>query len=319
MEREDGTVYFKSRAKIELEWVHNYFYTRMEEDTQKERYFFKIFKSQKTMLFEVKSKHEYEEWKRFIVPITINNTFFDDFKVLSYISSGSTARVYKVKEKETSNLYACKRFRKKKLGSNGLELIINEIRIMKALQGHPNILQFVSLFESENSIYLITELCHGGRITKKKKIYRNFEIKHIAETLILVLNYMATKYIVHRDLKPDNILLKYENVPIQQNEIKIIDFGLAVDLEREREDKRIMGTVGYMAPESFSTSYTPTSKVDVYSVGVMLYNALTGTKLFADKDQKQMMQNNRVGQVNYDHDTFKLGDNHSKLNSQGSH
>ena len=316
IEKKDDIVYFKSKGKIELEWIHNHFFIKTEKSSQKERYFFKLFKNQKMIKFEVKNLLEYESWRQLIVSLTINNTFFNDFKVISVIGRGSSAKVYEVRDKKTFNQYACKCFKKKNLKENSLALLINEIRILKRLQGHPNILQFISLFESENSVYLITELCLGGRITKKKMIYSNFELSHIAKTLIHAVDYMSDNSIVHRDLKPDNILLKYKDMSIEQNEIKIIDFGLAVDINREREDKRIMGTIGYMAPELFINIFTLSSKIDIYSIGVILYNALTGTKLFADKDSKQMILNNKDGKVDFDLNTFKIGDNDSKLNSK---
>ena len=314
-ERDRNLITIKSIAKIELQWVHSQFYNR-EGDDGHERLYFSFNKNGKSAIFRVEDKLEYEEWKRLLFIHTIQSNFFEVYKVLSSIGVGSTANVFKIQDSITGQYYACKRFKKSKLVKSAYKYLVNEINVLRKVQGHPNIVKFHGLFESSNSVYIITELCEGGRLIKPQQRYKSFEIAEMAKTLIKLLGYLKKHEIVHRDLKPGNILLKYENQPITQNQIKVIDFGISATKESEHEEYKVLGTVGYMCPESFYMSYLPNHKFDIYSLGVVLYNGITGKKLFMDRTKDKMMINNKRGKVDFFDFHFQAVDKERKLISK---
>ena len=314
-EREKEYITIKSIARIELRWIHCNFYTKEAEDGT-ERFYFNLNKNGKTVIFRVESKLNYEEWKKLLFSLTVQSNFFESYKILSSIGVGSTANTFKAQDKITGQYYACKRFKKSKLTLSSYKSLVNEINVLKMVQGHPNIIRFHGLFESANSVYILMELCEGGRVIKPGLRYKSFEMVEVAKTVIKVLQFLKNLGIVHRDLKPGNILLKARNLPITQNTIKIIDFGIAATKDSEFEEYKTVGTVGYMSPESFYMSYLPNHKFDIYSLGVILYNGITGKKLFQGKTSHNMLVNNKNGKIDFFDFHFQAIDKNCKLISE---
>lgn len=335
LSRENDMIVVNSLARIELQWTHTQFYTKKDtgNDTScltekseisrndhpktKERikYFFDVIKNNKTVVFRVEKKLEYEKWKSLITSLTIQNDFFKQFKVMSSLGLGSAAEVYKIQSRNSSEFFACKRFKKSELTFYTYNILVNEINVLKRVQGHPNVIKLYGIFESENSVYLILELCEGGRVTKKGRKYKSFEMVSLTKTIIDILIYFKRLNIIHRDLKPDNILLKYNNVPLSENKIRIVDFGISVQNPDRVINERIEGTLGYMPPESLFNGYAPSFNFDIFSLGVILYNAITGLKLFGDTDRKIMMNNNKLCRIDFQNYHFQAIDKERSLKS----
>nr|XP_046266438.1 hormonally up-regulated neu tumor-associated kinase homolog A [Scatophagus argus] len=144
---------------------------------------------------------------------------------------------------------------------------------------HPNITQLLDILETENSYYLVMELCPGGnlmnRIYDKKRLDERETQKYIRQ-LVLAVEHLHRAGVVHRDLKIENLLLD------EQDNIKLIDFGLsncAGILGYSDPFSTQCGSPAYAAPELLSRKkYGP--KVDVWSIGVNMYAMLTGTLPF---------------------------------------
>ncbi|CAG5873341.1 hormonally up-regulated neu tumor-associated kinase homolog A [Menidia menidia] len=144
---------------------------------------------------------------------------------------------------------------------------------------HPNITQLLDILETENSYYLVMELCPGGNlmtlIYEKKHLDERETQKYIRQ-LVLAVEHLHRSGIVHRDLKIENLLLD------EQNNIKLIDFGLsncAGILGYSDPFSTQCGSPAYAAPELLSRKkYGP--KVDIWSIGVNMYAMLTGTLPF---------------------------------------
>ncbi|XP_024122301.1 hormonally up-regulated neu tumor-associated kinase homolog A [Oryzias melastigma] len=144
---------------------------------------------------------------------------------------------------------------------------------------HPNIAQLLDILETENSYYLVMELCPGGnlmnRIYDKKHLDERETQKYIRQ-LVLAVEHLHRAGVVHRDLKIENLLLD------EQNNIKLIDFGLsncAGILGYSDPFSTQCGSPAYAAPELLSRKkYGP--KVDVWSIGVNMYAMLTGSLPF---------------------------------------
>ncbi|KAJ8412525.1 hypothetical protein AAFF_G00128610 [Aldrovandia affinis] len=144
---------------------------------------------------------------------------------------------------------------------------------------HPNITQLLDVLETENSYYLVMELCPGGnlmnRIYEKKRLEEKEAQKYVRQ-LVMAVEHLHRAGVVHRDLKIENLLLD------ENDNIKLIDFGLsncAGILGYSDPFSTQCGSPAYAAPELLSRKkYGP--KVDVWSIGVNMYAMLTGTLPF---------------------------------------
>lgn len=166
---------------------------------------------------------------------------------------------------------------------------------------HPHVTQLYEVIATENSIWLVTELCSGGELfdylTEKGRISEQ-EARHIFGQICLAVNYLHEKGIVHRDLKLENVLLD------ERCRIKLGDFGFTREFDRGAYLETYCGTTGYAAPEmlegkrylgpgiSVRSQLLDTAdlstEVDVWSLGVILYCLLTGGLPFDDDDESVM-------------------------------
>ncbi|XP_007904897.1 hormonally up-regulated neu tumor-associated kinase homolog A [Callorhinchus milii] len=144
---------------------------------------------------------------------------------------------------------------------------------------HPNITQLLDILETENSYYLVMELCTGGNLMHKmydRKILEEAEARKYIRQLALAVEHLHQAGVVHRDLKIENLLLD------EHSNIKLIDFGLsncAGILGYSDPFSTQCGSPAYAAPELLARKkYGP--KVDIWSIGVNAYAMLTGTLPF---------------------------------------
>ena len=157
--------------------------------------------------------------------------------------------------------------------SDFLRRFRNESKAIAVLN-HPNIVKVYDVSFGDQIQYIVMEFIDG--ITLKEYIEQEGTIRwqeavHFTTQILMALECAHEKGIIHRDIKPQNIML------LQDGSIKVADFGIARFLQSETQtmtDKAI-GSVHYIAPEQASGDYI-TDKADIYSVGVMLYEMLTG-------------------------------------------
>jgi calcium-dependent protein kinase len=235
---------------------------------------------------------------------------FSFYEILKKLGEGSYGKIYKVKNKDTEEIYAMKQMDKIKIQQN-LELFKNEIEIMSILN-HPNICKLYEVYEDSKFIYLIIEYCEGGelldRITKKQKegkLYTEKEAAVIFRQLIEAIDYIHEIGVIHRDLKPENILFstKYENSPI-----KIIDFGISKKVTKNDPNKKIklsskVGTVYYMSPEIIKGSYS--ELCDVWACGIILYILLCGYPPFSGVNDKEIYNNIKECKLEFPQNEWK--------------
>lgn len=218
-----------------------------------------------------------------------------DFDRIAEIGSGSFGTVYKVIKKDTGAVYAMKCLSKFFLNKKKmLKYAISEIKIMKQLT-HPFILGLIFVFQNASSLYLILEYCEGGdleSLMEKRKI-SELEAKFYIAEVVLGLEHLHNLGIIYRDLKPANILLD------SQGHVKLADFGLAKSFdEKEESVSTVVGTPAYISPEVIS--HEKLSKaVDIYTLGVVMHELLTGVIPFAELEIDKLFNSIRNGKFKF--------------------
>lgn len=160
-----------------------------------------------------------------------------------------------------------------------IEDVRREVKILRALTGHSNLVQFYDSFEDQDNVYIVMELCQGGelldRILARGGKYSEDDAKAVMVQILNVVAFCHLQGVVHRDLKPENFLFtsKDENSPL-----KVIDFGLSDFVRPDEKLNDIVGSAYYVAPEVLHRSYT--TEADVWSIGVIAYILLCGSRPF---------------------------------------
>ena len=215
------------------------------------------------------------------------------FEVLEEIGSGSFGKVYKIKAKGYSHLFALKCLNKSLLQQqNQLAYALEENRLLKTLD-HPFIVKQFHSFQTPKLLCLVLEYCPNGdlaaHIAEKGRFSEEDARIYLAE-LILALYYLHSKNILYRDLKPENVLLD------SQGHIRLADFGLAKSVGPRSAATTFCGSPAYLAPEALDRSGTG-KPADVYSLGVLLYEMVTGETPFFSYNIAEMFRNIATQQV----------------------
>jgi serine/threonine protein kinase len=166
------------------------------------------------------------------------------------------------------------------------KMFFNEAQMMGRLQ-HPNILPIYDAGEENGSYYVVTEHVHGARTLaaycKPDNLLRVDDVVEIVFKCAKALHYAHSRGVIHRDIKPSNIMLTLDN------DVRIIDFGIA--LVTDSAVSRIEGIAGspsYMSPEQVqSAEITPRS--DIYSLGAVMYELLTGFRPFRANNLSKLL------------------------------
>jgi MAP/microtubule affinity-regulating kinase len=206
-----------------------------------------------------------------------NETLIDNYKILKTLEKGKFGVVQLAKHKLTGEKVAIKVVHKLQLNSCSLKDIWKEAEIIKTLD-HPNIIKVLQIIDTENTFHLVMEYASNGDLFRRLDLGRmeEKEAKEKFRQVVSAIRYChEEKNVIHRDLKPENIL--FDN----QNNVKIADFGLSEEFIPGVKLDTFCGTPEYMAPELFQGHKFDGPKVDVWSLGVMLYEMITGTVPFS--------------------------------------
>lgn len=218
----------------------------------------------------------------------IGQTFEGRYTIVNVIGTGGMATVYGAYDQVTGRSVAIKMMQKKlEHNARQISLFVNESTALSLLS-HPNIVQVYNTVITNSTKYIIMEYVEG--ITLKKHIdHRGAlperEVLYYATQILSALDYIHSKGIVHCDIKPQNIIL------LQNGSIKVADFGIArlnamLDRSKERSDVAL-GTVYYVSPEQ-AQGKAPMPESDIYSLGVMLYEAMTNRLPFYHENSTEV-------------------------------
>lgn len=160
-----------------------------------------------------------------------------------------------------------------------IEDVRREVKILKALSGHQNLVKFYDAFEDANNVYIVMELCEGGelldRILSRGGRYTEEDAKSIVVQILNVVAFCHLQGVVHRDLKPENFLFAKKD---EDSPMKVIDFGLSDFIKPDQRLNDIVGSAYYVAPEVLHRSYS--IEADMWSIGVITYILLCGSRPF---------------------------------------
>jgi serine/threonine-protein kinase len=201
------------------------------------------------------------------------------YTIVGKMAKGGMGSVYKAKHPTLKRFVILKQLTLR--GGAGIsERFKREAQLMIDFR-HENIVPVYDHFKSGSSYFIAMEFVDGTSLDKL--IAERNKLSPEATVLIFSevcrgLKYAHDKGVIHRDIKPANILLSKEG------EVKLVDFGIATTMESDKEGLTqagmTLGTPAYMSPEQIADSRTVDKRSDVYSMGVMLYEMLTGEKPF---------------------------------------
>ena len=213
------------------------------------------------------------------------------------LGSGSFGRVYLVSHNDLKSLFALKVIDKRKLmvSYGKLDIIYNEINIHSKL-AHENIIKLYNVHEDNENINIIMEYAENGNlyelISKEKNGLTEAKAFDYFIQVVNAVYYLHNNNIIHRDIKPENILIGNDN------KIKLCDFGWAKELTLENRST-FCGTVEYMAPEIVGSENYDYS-VDIWSLGILLYELLYGHSPFKASNTKNVILNIKTHELTYD-------------------
>ncbi|EEF50239.1 calcium and calcium/calmodulin-dependent serine/threonine-protein kinase [Ricinus communis] len=248
----------------------------------------------------------------------------DEYEVSDILGRGGFSVVRRGIRKSTTgetNHVAIKTLRR--LGSSGIPgsnfptwkqvsvsdaLLTNEILVMRKIveyvSPHPNVIDLYDVYEDQNGVHLVLELCSGGELFDRivaRDRYSEREAAAVIRQIARGLGAIHQANIIHRDLKPENCLFLNEK---DDSTLKIMDFGLSSAEEFTDPVVGLFGSIDYVSPEALSQGRI-SSKSDMWSVGIILYILLSGYPPFIAQSNRQKQQMIMAGDFSFYEKTWK--------------
>ncbi|KAL8231673.1 hypothetical protein R6Q57_001451 [Mikania cordata] len=222
--------------------------------------------------------------------------FDQRYSIGKLLGHGQFGYTYVATDKVNGDRVAVKKIDKNKMILPiAVEDVKREVKILQALSGHENVVQFYNAFEDDSYVYIAMELCEGGELldrilSKKDSRYTEKDAAIVVRQMLKVAAQCHLHGLVHRDMKPENFLFKSPKV---DSHLKATDFGLSDFIRPGKKFTDIVGSAYYVAPEVLRRKSGPES--DVWSIGVITYILLCGRRPFWDKTEdgifKEVLRN----------------------------
>jgi serine/threonine-protein kinase len=204
----------------------------------------------------------------------LGTTLSGRYRLESRIGSGGMSTVYRAQDETLERFVAVKLMnREVATDSDQLERFRREARAVARLS-HPNIVHVIDAGEDESRPYIVFEYIDGETLKERIQRLGRLEIPEAVAYCVEIARALGAahaNHVVHRDVKPQNVLIDHEGTA------KVTDFGIARTLEEDglTADGRVLGTTDYVSPEQ-ALGHRVTGQSDLYSLGVVLYEMLTG-------------------------------------------
>jgi len=267
-------------------------------DYNKKKNVFAIITPERTYYMKTGSEQESREWmdavKQFISggnppegeDESTHKVGVRDFEKIKVIGKGAFGKVYLVKKRDNQKVYAMKQLDKKDIKDRDEVEHTKTERSVLSHVDHPFLPSLYYSFQSTKYLYFVMEFINGGELFHHLSKERRFDenrAKFYAAEILLGLSYLHLKGVIYRDLKPENLLLDY------QGHIVITDFGLSKEglVDPTSTTTTFCGTPEYLAPEVVK-GQEYTKSVDWWSLGILLYEMMTGLPPFYSKTEEVM-------------------------------
>ncbi|KAI6147236.1 kinase-like domain-containing protein [Pisolithus tinctorius] len=211
----------------------------------------------------------------------------DDFELITVIGKGSFGKVMQVRKRDTMRVYALKTIRKAHIVDRKEITHTLAERLVLARVNNPFIVPLKFSFQSEQKLYLVLAFVNGGELfhhLQREQRFNEERSRFYSAELLLALEHLHELDVVYRDLKPENILLDYTG------HIALCDFGLCkLNMKDSDTTNTFCGTPEYLAPEILNgQGYNKV--IDWWTLGVLLYEMLSGLPPFYDEVTDKMYQ-----------------------------
>ncbi|XP_024908943.1 cGMP-dependent protein kinase 2 isoform X2 [Cynoglossus semilaevis] len=216
-----------------------------------------------------------------LVSTFVSTRPFDHLETIGTLGVGGFGRVELVKVKGEEITFALKVIEKKNVVENRQEEHIHSERRILAEARSPFIVRLYRTFKDNKYVYMLLEACLGGEIWSLLRDRGNFDestTKFCVGCVTEALDYLHRKGILYRDLKPENLMLDTDGY------IKVVDFGFAKKIRCGQKTWTFCGTPEYVAPEIILNKGHNFS-VDFWSLGILVFELLTGSPPFSGSDQ----------------------------------
>ncbi|XP_060183746.1 serine/threonine-protein kinase ATG1t-like isoform X1 [Lycium barbarum] len=212
-----------------------------------------------------------------------------EYTVRCKLGGGASSTVWKAEHRTSGKVVALKQIERHKLTRQLKNCLDCELTFLSSVH-HPNIISLFDVFLAENSTFLVLEFCAGGDLASYIQNHGRVQecvARKFMKQIGAGLEVLSMHQIIHRDLKPENILLSsMEDDPI----LKIADFGLSRMLNPNDLAETVCGSPFYMAPEILQFKKYD-DKVDMWSLGAILFELLNGYPPFRGRTSVQILQN----------------------------
>jgi serine/threonine-protein kinase len=209
-----------------------------------------------------------------------------NYTLKSELGEGGMATVYLAEDHKFHTDVAVKMLKKEFVHNENIrKRFIAEARNMFKMS-HPNIIKVTDLIEEGDTVAFVMEYVEGETLKQyieRKGKLKNQEIKNIFSQMLDALTYVHEQKLIHRDIKPSNFMID------KKGKVKLMDFGIAKNTDISSADytqtgtNQSMGTPLYMSPEQIKSTKAVTLHSDIYSLGVVLWNMVTGQKPYDAK------------------------------------
>ena len=222
-------------------------------------------------------------------PATLSDAIRDRYQLERELGHGGMATVYLARDLKHDREVAVKVLRPELVQVLGRERFLAEIGLAAKLD-HPHILTLIDSGEAGGSLYYVLPFVRGESLQRRLAAEHQLpvdEAVRIACQVASALDYAHRQGVIHRDIKPANIML-------HEGEAMVTDFGIAlavrdVDGQRLTESGLSLGTPRYMSPEQATGSHDLTPRSDLFSLGTVLYEMLTGEVPFGGRNPQAVI------------------------------